>query len=194
MRVRHADYVIDMGPGAGVHGGHIVAHGKLETCSPATDSLTADYLTGRRSVRSRRAAEGTGKSSLCTAPPEQSQVGHRVDPIGTFTCRQPEYPARQVGASTIDTLYAAAARHLNGARIQAGRHEKVTGVDYLDKVIDIDQSRSAAPRAPIGHLYGAFTRSATGRRPARKPGARLQAGRFSFNVKGAAARPARATA
>src|SRR5258705_176758 len=133
--IRHADYVIDMGPGAGVHGGHIVAHGTLDAVLACTESLTADYLTGRRSVpipAQRR--KGTGKKlTLHGAAANNLKNVTASIPLGTFTCVTGVSGSGK-SSFTIDTLYAAAARHLNGARIQAGRHEKVTGLDYLDKV------------------------------------------------------------
>jgi excinuclease ABC subunit A len=185
--IRHADYVIDMGPGAGIHGGHIVAHGKLDEVLACTESLTADYLTGRRSVpipAARR--KGTGKKlTLHGATANNLKNVTAAIPLGTFTCVTGVSGSGK-SSFTIDTLYAAAARHLNGARIQAGRHEKVTGLDYLDKVIDIDQSPiGRTPRSNPATYTGAFTQIRDWFAGLPESQARgYKPGRFSFNVKG----------
>jgi len=185
--IRHADYVIDMGPGAGVHGGHVVAHGTLEQVLASKDSLTADYLTGRRNVpvpATRR--KGTGKKlTLHGATANNLKNVTAAIPLGTFTCVTGVSGSGK-SSFTIDTLYAAAARHLNGARIQAGRHEKVTGLDYLDKVIDIDQSPiGRTPRSNPATYTGAFTQIRDWFAGLPESQARgYKPGRFSFNVKG----------
>ncbi len=185
--IRHADYVIDMGPGAGVHGGHIVAHGKLEEVLACTDSLTADYLTGRRAVpipAQRR--KGTGrKLTLSGATANNLKSVTASIPLGTFTCVTGVSGSGK-SSFTIDTLYAAAARHLNGARIQAGRHDKLTGLEYLDKVIDIDQSPiGRTPRSNPATYTGAFTQIRDWFAGLPESAARgYKPGRFSFNVKG----------
>jgi excinuclease ABC subunit A len=185
--IRHADYVIDMGPGAGIHGGHIVCHGKLDEVLACKDSLTADYLTGRRTVpvpAVRR--KGTGKKlTLHGATANNLKNVTAAIPLGTFTCVTGVSGSGK-SSFTIDTLYAAAARHLNGARIQAGRHEKVTGLDYLDKVIDIDQSPiGRTPRSNPATYTGAFTQIRDWFAGLPESQARgYKPGRFSFNVKG----------
>jgi excinuclease ABC subunit A len=185
--IRHADYVIDMGPGAGIHGGHIVCHGKLDEVLACTDSLTADYLTGRRSVpvpAARR--KGTGKKlTLHGATANNLKNVTAAIPLGTFTCVTGVSGSGK-SSFTIDTLYAAAARHLNGARIQAGRHDKVTGLDFLDKVIDIDQSPiGRTPRSNPATYTGAFTQIRDWFAGLPESQARgYKPGRFSFNVKG----------
>src|SRR4051794_28523810 len=185
--IRHADYVIDMGPGAGIHGGHIVCQGKLDEVLACTDSLTADYLTGRRTVpvpAQRR--KGTGrKLTLHGAVANNLKNVTAAIPLGTFTCVTGVSGSGK-SSFTIDTLYAAAARHLNGARIQAGRHEKVTGLDYLDKVIDIDQSPiGRTPRSNPATYTGAFTQIRDWFAGLPESQARgYKPGRFSFNVKG----------
>src|SRR6185369_2098727 len=157
--IRAADHVLDIGPGAGEHGGHIVCQGKLDEVLACKESLTADYLTGRRAVpipAQRRKATGR-KLTLHGATANNLKSVTASIPLGTFTCVTGVSGSGK-SSFTIDTLYAAAARHLNGARIQAGRHEKVTGLDYLDKVIDIDQSPiGRTPRSNPATYTGAFT-------------------------------------
>ena len=185
--IRHADYVIDMGPGAGIHGGEIVAHGTLEEVLANKNSLTADYLTGRRSVAvpaTRR--KGSGKKLVLSgATANNLKDVSAAIPLGTFTCVTGVSGSGK-SSFTIDTLYAAAARHLNGARVQAGRHEKLTGLQYLDKVIDIDQSPiGRTPRSNPATYTGAFTQIRDWFAGLPESLARgYKPGRFSFNVKG----------
>lgn len=185
--IRQADYVIDMGPGAGVHGGEVVCRGSFDEILKCETSLTADYLSGRRSVpipAVRR--KGTGKKlTLSGATANNLKNVTASIPLGTFTCVTGVSGSGK-SSFTIDTLYAAAARHLNGARLQAGRHEKVTGLDFLDKVIDIDQSPiGRTPRSNPATYTGAFTNIRdwfAGLPEAQARG--YKPGRFSFNVKG----------
>ena len=185
--IRQADHVIDMGPGAGVHGGHVVAQGKLEDVLANENSLTADYLTGRRSVPvpgMRR--RGTGKKlTLSGATANNLKSVTASIPLGTFTCVTGVSGSGK-SSFTIDTLYAAAARHLNGARVTAGKYEKIDGLQYLDKVIDIDQSPiGRTPRSNPATYTGAFTNIRdwfAGLPEAQARG--YKPGRFSFNVKG----------
>ncbi|MFA6113122.1 MAG: excinuclease ABC subunit UvrA [Sphingomonas sp.] len=185
--IRTADYVIDMGPGAGVHGGEIVAHGTLDQVLASKDSITADYLSGRREVSVpdvRRKGNGK-KITVHNATANNLRSVTASLPLGTFTCITGVSGSGK-SSFTIDTLYAAAARQLNGARVLAGKHEKISGLQYLDKVIDIDQSPiGRTPRSNPATYTGAFTQirdwfaglpesSARGYKP----------GRFSFNVKG----------
>ncbi len=185
--IRQADYVIDMGPGAGVHGGEIVCHGKLPEVLACTDSLTADYLTGRRAVplpEARR--KGTGrKLTLSGATANNLKSVTASIPLGTFCCITGVSGSGK-SSFTIDTLYAAAARHLNGARMTAGRHEKIAGLEYLDKVIDIDQSPiGRTPRSNPATYTGAFTNIRDWFAGLPESQARgYKPGRFSFNVKG----------
>ncbi|HET7708417.1 MAG TPA: excinuclease ABC subunit UvrA, partial [Sphingomicrobium sp.] len=139
--IRAADHVIDMGPGAGVHGGEVVCAGTLDELLACEGSITADYLSGRREVPLRATRrKGTGKSvTVHGATANNLQNVTASFPLGTFTCVTGVSGSGK-SSLTIDTLYAAAARTLNGARILAGAHEKVTGLEQLDKVIDIDQS------------------------------------------------------
>jgi excinuclease ABC subunit A len=185
--IRTADYVIDMGPGAGVHGGEVVAHGKLEDVLVNEKSLTADYLTGRRSVplpAKRRKGSGKKLTVHGARANNLSDVTASI-PLGTFCCVTGVSGSGK-SSFTIDTLYAAAARHLNGARLQAGRHDKVTGLEYLDKVIDIDQSPiGRTPRSNPATYTGAFTQIRDWFAGLPESQARgYKPGRFSFNVKG----------
>ena len=185
--IRQADYVIDMGPGAGVHGGEIVCHGKLDDMLACEGSLTADYLTGRRAVPIppfRR--PGTGrKLTLHGATANNLKSVTASIPLGTFTCVTGVSGSGK-SSFTIDTLYAAAARALNGARIHAGRHDRLTGLEYLDKVIDIDQSPiGRTPRSNPATYTGAFTNIRDWFAGLPESQARgYKPGRFSFNVKG----------
>jgi excinuclease ABC subunit A len=185
--IRTADHVIDMGPGAGVHGGHVVCHGTYEELLKCETSLTADYLSGRRSVPiPARRRKGTGKKlTLHGASANNLKNVTAAIPLGTFTCVTGVSGSGK-SSFTIDTLYAAAARALNGARIQAGRHDKVTGLDNLDKVIDIDQSPiGRTPRSNPATYTGAFTQIRDWFAGLPESQARgYKPGRFSFNVKG----------
>ena len=185
--IRTADYLIDMGPGAGVHGGEVVAHGKLEDVLANENSLTADYLTGRRSVPiPERRRKGTGKK--LTVKGARANNLHDVTasiPLGTFTCITGVSGSGK-SSFTIDTLYAGAARALNGARMVCGPCEKISGLEYLDKVIDIDQSPiGRTPRSNPATYTGAFTQIRDWFAGLPESGARgYKPGRFSFNVKG----------
>ncbi|BCA60447.1 excinuclease ABC subunit UvrA [Sphingomonas sp. HMP6] len=185
--IRTADYVIDMGPGAGVHGGHIVAQGTFEEVLANENSITADYLSGRREVavpKTRR--KGNGKKLTVHNATANNLKGVTASlPLGTFTCITGVSGSGK-SSFTIDTLYAAAARSLNGARVLAGKHDKVTGLQYLDKVIDIDQSPiGRTPRSNPATYTGAFTQIRDWFAGLPESQARgYKPGRFSFNVKG----------
>ncbi|OQW73936.1 MAG: excinuclease ABC subunit A [Proteobacteria bacterium ST_bin14] len=185
--IRTADYVIDMGPGAGAHGGEVVAQGTFEQVLANTNSITADYLSGRREVpvpATRR--KGNGKKLTVHGATANNLRGVTASiPLGTFTCVTGVSGSGK-SSFTIDTLYAAAARALNGARMLAGKHEKVTGLQYLDKVIDIDQSPiGRTPRSNPATYTGAFTQIRDWFAGLPESQARgYKPGRFSFNVKG----------
>ena len=185
--IRTADYVVDMGPGAGVHGGAVVAKGTLDDILNTEGSLTADYLTGRREIAvPDKRRKGNGKKlTLSGATANNLKDVTASIPLGTFTCITGVSGSGK-SSFTIDTLYAAAARTLNGARVIAGPHKKVTGLQYLDKVIDIDQSPiGRTPRSNPATYTGAFTtiRDWFAGLPESKARG-YQPGRFSFNVKG----------
>ena len=185
--IRTADYIVDMGPGAGVHGGEIVAEGSLEDILASPASITGDYLTGRREVsvpHMRRKGNGT----FLTVKGARANNLRGVDaqiPLGTFTCVTGVSGSGK-SSLTIDTLYAVAARTLNGARIIAAAHDGVDGLQHLDKVIDIDQSPiGRTPRSNPATYTGAFTNIRdwfAGLPEAQARG--YKSGRFSFNVKG----------
>ena len=185
--IRTADYVIDMGPGAGVHGGEIVAKGTLKQVLKTKGSITADYLNGTREVavpKTRR--KGNGKKLTVHNAVANNLRGVTASlPLGTFTCITGVSGSGK-SSFTIDTLYAAAARELNGARIVQGKHDKITGLQYLDKVIDIDQSPiGRTPRSNPATYTGAFTQIRDWFAGLPESQARgYKPGRFSFNVKG----------
>lgn len=185
--IRTADYIVDMGPGAGVHGGTIVAQGTLNELLAHRDSLTADYLNGTRRIElPPRRRKGTGKKlTVHNARANNLRNVTASIPLGTFTCITGVSGSGK-SSFTIDTLYAASARTLNGARIVAGPHDKVTGLEHCDKVIDIDQSPiGRTPRSNPATYTGAFTNIRdwfAGLPEAQARG--YKPGRFSFNVKG----------
>ena len=185
--IRQADHVVDLGPGAGVRGGEVVAQGTLKQVLKAKNSLTADYLTGRREITvpaERRKGNGH-KLTVHGARANNLQDVTASIPLGTFTCVTGVSGSGK-SSFTIDTLYAAAARHLNGARVVAGAHDKVTGLDHCDKVIEIDQSPiGRTPRSNPATYTGAFTQIRDWFAGLPESQARgYKPGRFSFNVKG----------
>ncbi|MGI3904095.1 MAG: excinuclease ABC subunit UvrA [Janthinobacterium lividum] len=183
-----ADYVVDVGPGAGVHGGHIVAAGTPAEIMANPASLTGDYLAGRKHVgvpRRRRAAKEGQQLRVVNARGNNLKNVTMALPLGTFSCIT---GVSGGGKSTlvIDTLFAAAARRLGGASDHPAPHDAVEGLEFLDKVIDIDQSPiGRTPRSNPATYTGAFT-------PIRDwfaglPESKARGygpGRFSFNVKG----------
>lgn len=185
--IRTADWVVDMGPGAGVHGGEVVAEGTLKQILKSKRSLTAAYLNGTREIEvPKKRRKGNGKKlTVHGATANNLQNVTASIPLGTFTCIT-GLSGSGKSSLTIDTLYAAAARTLNGARVIAGAHEKITGLQYCDKVIDIDQSPiGRTPRSNPATYTGAFTNIRdwfAGLPEAQVRG--YKPGRFSFNVKG----------
>ena len=185
--IRAADYVVDLGPGAGVHGGEIVAQGTLKQVLKSTRSLTAAYLNGTRAIdipATRRKGNGH-KLTVHNATANNLKGVTAAIPLGTFTCITGVSGSGK-SSFTIDTLYAGAARTLNGARIIAGPHERITGLEHCDKVIEIDQSPiGRTPRSNPATYTGAFTQIRdwfAGLPEAQARG--YKPGRFSFNVKG----------
>ncbi len=183
-----ADYVVDVGPGAGVHGGRIVSQGTPAEVMADPASLTGQYLSGRLAVpvpAKRRKADKKKQIRVVGARANNLKNVTAEIPIGTFTCVT---GVSGGGKSTflIDTLFKAAARRLNGAREQAAAHDRVEGLEFLDKVIDIDQSPiGRTPRSNPATYTGAFTPIRdwfAGLPEAKARG--YQPGRFSFNVKG----------
>ena len=185
--IRAADYVVDLGPGAGVHGGEVVAEGTLKQVLKSKKSLTAAYLTGRREI-AVPAKRRKGNGHKLTVHGARANNLNNVTaslPLGTFTCVTGVSGSGK-SSFTIDTLYAAAARELNGARVIAGPHDKVTGLEYCDKVIEIDQSPiGRTPRSNPATYTGAFTQIRDWFAGLPESQARgYKPGRFSFNVKG----------
>jgi excinuclease ABC subunit A len=185
--IRHADHVIDMGPGAGVHGGEIVCAGTLDELLACETSITADYLSGRREIPlPARRAKGTGRFvTVKGARANNLQDVTAKFPLGTFTCVTGVSGSGK-SSLTIDTLYAGAARALNGARIVCGPCDGIDGLANLDKVIDIDQSPiGRTPRSNPATYTGAFTQIRDWFAGLPESQARgYKPGRFSFNVKG----------
>ncbi len=185
--IRNADYIVDLGPGAGVRGGEVVAKGTLKQILKAKNSLTADYLTGKReiAVPDKRRKGNKKKLTVHGATANNLQNVTASIPLGTFTCVTGVSGSGK-SSLTIDTLYAAAARTLNGARIIAGAHDKVTGLEHCDKIIDIDQSPiGRTPRSNPATYTGAFTNIRDWFAGLPESQARgYKPGRFSFNVKG----------
>lgn len=185
--IRQADHIVDLGPGAGVRGGEVVAQGTLKQIMKAKNSMTADYLTGRREIAvpaTRRKGNGHKLTVKGARANNLKDVTASI-PLGIFTCITGVSGSGK-SSFTIDTLYAAAARTLNGARVIAGAHDKVTGLEFCDKVIEIDQSPiGRTPRSNPATYTGAFTNIRdwfAGLPEAQARG--YKPGRFSFNVKG----------
>jgi excinuclease ABC subunit A len=185
--IRTADHVVDLGPGAGVHGGEIVAQGTLQDILDAPNSLTGQYLSGTRRIEvpaKRRKGNGHHLTVHNARANNLKGVTAKI-PLGTFTCITGVSGSGK-SSLTLDTLYASAARTLNGARVIAGAHDKVTGLEFCDKVIEIDQSPiGRTPRSNPATYTGAFTQIRDWFAGLPESGARgYKAGRFSFNVKG----------
>src|SRR5437868_7915528 len=176
-----------MGPGAGVHGGEVIYSGDLAGLLDCKGSITADYLSGRREIPLRPTRrKGSGKQvTVHGATANNLRSVTAAFPLSTFTCVTGVSGSGK-SSLTIDTLYAAAARTLNGARIPAGAHSKITGLEQLDKVIDIDQSPiGRTPRSNPATYTGAFTQIRDWFAGLPESQARgYKPGRFSFNVKG----------
>ncbi len=183
-----ADYVVDVGPGAGIHGGEIVSQGTAAQVMADPKSLTGQYLTGAKQVavpRRRRPVDPERVLRIVNARGNNLKNVSADMPLGLFTAVT---GVSGGGKSTliVDTLYKAVARRLNGALEHPAPHDSIEGLDHLDKVIDIDQSPiGRTPRSNPATYTGAFT-------PMREwfaglPDAKArgyQPGRFSFNVRG----------
>jgi excinuclease ABC subunit A len=185
--IRAADYVVDVGLGAGVHGGSIVAQGTPDDIMAAPNSLTGQYLNGVReiAVPERRAKNPSRVLKIVGARGNNLKNITTEIPLGLFTAVT---GVSGGGKSTllIDTLYKALARRLNGANEAPAKFDRIEGIEHLDKIIDIDQSPiGRTPRSNPATYTGAFT-------PIREWFAGLpeskargyEPGRFSFNVKG----------
>jgi excinuclease ABC subunit A len=185
--IRAADYVLDLGPGAGELGGHVVAVGTPDEIVANPASLTGQFLSGAREIRvpvNRR--RGSGQFITIHEPREHNLKGMAVKvPLGTFTCVT---GVSGSGKSTLvnDILYRALAQMLYRAQDRPGAHTRIEGAQHIDKVVDIDQSPiGRTPRSNPATYTGVFTFIRT--LFARTPEARMRGyapGRFSFNVKG----------
>jgi excinuclease ABC subunit A len=188
--ILESDHVVDMGPGAGVHGGTVVAEGTPQQVMANTDSLTGQYLVGLKQIpipkEPRKAKRGRNIKVIGASGNNLKDIDVTI-PLGLFTCVT---GVSGGGKSTflVETLYRAVARKLTSARARElpGEHERIEGLEHLDKVIDIDQSPiGRTPRSNPATYTGAFT-------PIREWFAELpeaktrgyKPGRFSFNVKG----------
>ena len=186
--IRSADHLIDLGPGAGVHGGEVVAAGKPQAVIRSRKSLTAKYLRGDRAIdvpEERRPIDSGRRIRVEGASANNLDSISAEIPLGAFVCVT---GVSGSGKSTliIETLYKAIARRLHGARAHPGAHEEIAGLELIDKIVDIDQSPiGRTPRSNPATYTGAFT-------PIRDWFANLpesrargyKPGRFSFNVKG----------
>jgi len=185
--IRSADWVLDIGPGAGIHGGHVVAQGQIDDLVQAKNSWTGKYLSGELAVTipERRVKNPARTLKIVGARGNNLKNLTAEIPLGLFTCVT---GVSGGGKSTllVDTLYKALARRLNGASEAPAPFDRIEGLEHLDKVIDIDQSPiGRTPRSNPATYTGAFT-------PIREWFAGLpeskargyEPGRFSFNVKG----------
>ena len=185
--IRSADEVVDIGPGAGIHGGHVIAQGQIDDLIAAEKSWTGKYLSGELAVQiPERRPKNPGRTlKVVNARGNNLKNVTAEIPLGLFTCIT---GVSGGGKSTllVDTLYKALARRLNGASEAPAPYDRIDGLEHLDKVIDIDQSPiGRTPRSNPATYTGAFT-------PIREWFAGLpeskargyEPGRFSFNVKG----------
>ena len=185
--IRTADYIIDIGPGAGVHGGELVASGTLEDILNNENSLTGQYLSGKKSIpipAVRRQLNGKYVEVVGAAENNLKAIDVRF-PLGVFTCVT---GVSGSGKSTLvnEILYKTLSQELHGARSKPGNCREVRGLQYLDKVIDVNQSPiGRTPRSNPATYTGVFTHIRE--LFAQTPEARVRGykpGRFSFNVKG----------
>ncbi|MFY9599387.1 MAG: excinuclease ABC subunit UvrA, partial [Pseudolabrys sp.] len=185
--IRTADHVLDIGPGAGIHGGEIVAEGQVDDLIEAPRSWTGKYLSGELSVPIPERKPRNPRRVLRVVNARGNNLKNITAeiPLGLFTCVT---GVSGGGKSTllVDTLYSAVARKLNGASLAPAPHDRIEGLEHIDKIIDIDQSPiGRTPRSNPATYTGAFT-------PIREWFAGLpesktrgyEPGRFSFNVKG----------
>lgn len=185
--IREADEVIDMGPGAGEHGGYIVAQGSVEDICDTKGSVTGDFLAGRRAIKvpsERKMPNGKWLSIKGATEHNLKKVDADI-PLGQFVCVT---GVSGSGKSTLinEILYRSLSRNIYGSAAKPGAHERITGLQYIDKVINIDQSPiGRTPRSNPATYTGLFDdiRGLFSEVPeARTRG--YKSGRFSFNVKG----------
>ncbi|WP_372989494.1 excinuclease ABC subunit UvrA [Sulfitobacter sp.] len=185
--IREADYVFDIGPGAGVHGGQVVSHGTPEHVANDPNSLTGQYLTGKREIAvPAKRRKGNKKKIKVVKASGNNLHDITVDfPLGQFVCVTGVSGGGK-STLTIETLFKTASMNLNGARQTPAPCETIKGLEHLDKVIDIDQRPiGRTPRSNPATYTGAFTPIRdwfAGLPEAKARG--YKPGRFSFNVKG----------
>ena len=186
--MKAADYLIDIGPGAGIHGGEIIAAGTPAQVMKHKTSITAQYLRGDKFIpvpEKRREGQKGKKIVVKNARGNNLQNVTAEFPLATFTCVTGVSGGGK-STLTLKTLYAVAAKKLNGAHTNPAPHDSVTGLEFVDKVIDIDQSPiGRTPRSNPATYTGAFNfiRDWFTELPEAKARG-YKAGRFSFNVKG----------
>ena len=182
-----ADYVIDVGPGAGIHGGQIVAAGTVEDIKKCKGSHTGDYLSGREKIpvpKERRKGNGNELEIIGASENNLKNINVKI-PLGTFTCVT---GVSGSGKSSLinEILHKKLAADLNGARTRAGKHKEVKGLENLDKVVNIDQSPiGRTPRsnpATYTGVFGDIRELFASTQDAKARG--YNSGRFSFNVRG----------
>ncbi len=182
-----ADHIVDIGPGAGIHGGKVVAQGTVEEIKACKDSITGMYLSGKRRIEiPKQRRKGNGHKLTVKGARQNNLKNIDVDiPLGKFVCVT---GVSGSGKSSLvnEILYKSLAKQMNGAKEQPGDHDCILGMEHIDKVIDIDQSPiGRTPRSNpatytgvFDHIRGLF---------AQLPEAKMRGyekGRFSFNVKG----------
>ena len=185
--MRAADHIVDLGPGAGEHGGHVVAQGEINAIVEATESITGDYLSGRKEIASPKNRREIGENSISIIGARANNLKN-VDidiPLGVFVCVT---GVSGSGKSTLvnEIILKSLSQHFYRAKDRPGPHDEIKGLDQIDKVINIDQSPiGRTPRSNPATYTGVFT-------PIRElyatvPEARARGytpGRFSFNVRG----------
>jgi len=186
--IRTADWVVDIGPGAGEHGGKIVVSGSYEELIASKESITGAYLSGRRSIeipKTRRAVDPKRQLVIKGAKENNLKDVEVSIPLGLFVSVT---GVSGSGKSTLvnDILYTTLANKLNGARLVPGRHRTITGIDQLDKVVHVDQSPiGRTPRSNPATYTGVFDKVRALFAETTEAKVRgYQQGRFSFNVKG----------
>ena len=186
--IKIADWIVDIGPGAGEHGGHVVVSGSIDDLMNNKDSLTGQYVSGKRFIQvpaQRRPVDPARQITVHNANEHNLRDVTVSFPLGTFTAIT---GVSGSGKSTLvnDILYNVLARDLNNARTVPGRHKKVEGIEQLDKVVHVDQSPiGRTPRSNPATYTGVFDH--VRKLFAETPEAKIrgyQQGRFSFNVKG----------
>ena len=186
--IRAADWIVDIGPGAGEHGGHVVVSGSYQELIDSPNSITGAYLSGRKAIAipsERRPIDPKRKLTIKGAKENNLKDIEVSVPLGVFVSVT---GVSGSGKSTLinDILYSTLANKLNGARIVAGRHRTITGIDLLDKVVHVDQSPiGRTPRSNPATYTGVFDKVRALFAETTEAKVRgYQQGRFSFNVKG----------